>query len=85
MLKSFALSSTGIDSFALGLVSVKGLYWNVLYLRFIFVPCLDLPLQFLMFAAFRGEINHIWRMSPSRDAFLNPVLSLVLSFQDFTC
>lgn len=59
MLKSFALSSTGRDSFALGLVSVKGLYCNVLYLHLIFVPCLDLSLQFLVLAAFKSEKTYL--------------------------
>jgi len=57
MLKSFALSSTRRDSFALELVSLKGLSWNVLYLHLIFVACLDLPLQFLMLAAFKSVRN----------------------------
>ena len=82
MLKFFALSSTGRDSFALGLASVKGLCWNVLYLHLIFVPCLDLPLQFLVLAAFKSEKN-IWRMGPSRDTCSSPILSLILSFQAF--
>jgi len=55
MLKSFALSPTGGDSSALGLVSVKGLHWNVLYLHSIFVMCPGLPLQFLVFAAFKRK------------------------------
>lgn len=55
MLKSFALSQTGGGSSALGLVSVKGLHWNVLYLHSIFVMCPGLSLQFLVFAAFQEK------------------------------
>lgn len=68
MLKSFALSPTGRESFALRLVSVLALCWNVLCLHLIFVPCLGLPLHFLVLAAFKneGNISGEWACSGAR-------------------